>query len=133
MSTITETTTQQFKVYDVADAFPKILQLSNTHLFEILQNSEDNFDIENTNITITYKIQHNVKNKRNKLKALGNYQRIKQDETHKQCAICQENFQKGKYKRKMPKCTHEFHKKCIDEWLYKDKNQTCPLCRKKQG
>ena len=63
----------------------------------------------------------------------GRFLNIRENESHKQCAICHDKFEKGKYKRKMPKCIHEFHKKCIDEWLYKDKQQTCPLCRKKQG
>ena len=132
MSSITNIVTQQFKVHDLQDAFPQILQMVNANLYELLHNEPDNIDIENTNITITYKIKHNIISKRNKLKFLGPYKKIKANETDKKCAICHENFEKGKYKREMPKCVHEFHKTCIDEWLYKDKKQSCPLCRQKQ-
>ncbi len=40
------------------------------------------------------------------------------------CSICLENITKGK---KKIECNHEFHLKCIDEWLIK--SNTCPLCR----
>lgn len=43
-----------------------------------------------------------------------------------QCSICLENFLK-KEKKIIVKCSHEFHKKCIKEWL--NNNNTCPLCR----
>ena len=43
-----------------------------------------------------------------------------------QCSICLENFMK-KDKKILLNCSHEFHKKCLQEWL--NKNNTCPLCR----
>ena len=49
------------------------------------------------------------------------------------CSICQDALQSNLFLRKL-KCNHEFHKKCIDKWLYtqfqEDKDEyTCPLCR----
>jgi len=44
------------------------------------------------------------------------------------CAVCMENYVNGDELRSLP-CRHEFHTKCVDEWL-KLRN-TCPLCRKK--
>ena len=33
----------------------------------------------------------------------------------------------------MPNCTHEFHKNCIDHWMYHDSKFCCPVCRTFQG
>ena len=46
-----------------------------------------------------------------------------------QCPICIENFCCGEYQRTL-NCSHSFHKKCIDKWFKKDKND-CPMCRAK--
>lgn len=51
----------------------------------------------------------------------------------KECPICREKVQGNVYLRKL-KCNHEFHKKCIDKWLFTQFKQckdeyTCPLCR----
>ena len=51
----------------------------------------------------------------------------------KECAICYEKIQKNVYIRKLI-CNHEFHKKCIDKWLFTQFKQhnnvfTCPICR----
>lgn len=51
----------------------------------------------------------------------------------KECAICYEKIQENVYIRKLI-CNHEFHKKCIDKWLFtqfkQHKNEfTCPICR----
>ncbi len=43
------------------------------------------------------------------------------------CYICFEKYKEHEYKRKLPKCGHTFHKKCVDKWL-KTKS-TCPHCR----
>ena len=54
--------------------------------------------------------------------------------TIKECYICYQIILKNEYIRKL-KCNHEFHKKCIDKWLFTQfrqyKNEfTCPICRK---
>ena len=43
------------------------------------------------------------------------------------CTICMEEIKKNSVCKKIPKCGHEFHKKCIDKWLIESK--TCPNCR----
>jgi len=43
-----------------------------------------------------------------------------------ECSICLEKFEEGE-KISTLKCNHNFHAKCIGEWL--DTNFTCPLCR----
>jgi hypothetical protein len=39
-----------------------------------------------------------------------------------------DDFCCGEYSRTLT-CGHLFHKKCIDKWFKKDKND-CPMCRK---
>jgi len=52
---------------------------------------------------------------------------------YKTCYICYDQITTNSYLRKL-NCQHEFHKKCIDKWLFtqfkQSKNEfTCPLCR----
>jgi len=52
---------------------------------------------------------------------------------YKTCYICYDQITINSYLRKL-NCQHEFHKKCIDKWLFtqfkQSKNEfTCPLCR----
>ena len=121
---------------DISESFPEILAQVCENLRYILVENDDiertKSDIENTHIVITYKIEQKRKSKRRKLKHLGKYTKIKKNEENKMCSICLNNFEIGRYKRKMPNCRHEFHKTCIDHWLYKDKNVSCPICRKSQ-
>lgn len=124
---------QYINTPSVDESLPEILNQSNRMLYNILTSEENESDIENTSIIITYRIEKKKKNKRNKLKNLGKYCKIKTNETNKICSICLDNFECGKYKRQMPKCSHEFHKSCIDTWLYKDQNFRCPICRTYQG
>ena len=56
------------------------------------------------------------------------YQRIKPEEEYKTCNICFENFKTNEYKREVI-CGHDFHKKCIDTWINKYDNFSCPVCR----
>lgn len=128
MSSIKNIWNQHISTSDVPESFPEILTQVCRNLQYILLN-EERTDIENTNIVITYKVEHKIKPKRSKLKKLGKYKKIKASETDKICSICLDNFKCGKYKRKMPNCTHEFHKTCIDKWLYKDVKFSCPICR----
>jgi hypothetical protein len=64
-----------------------------------------------------------------KIKNLGKYKKIKEtDKFDGPCPICMDDFCRGEYQRTL-ECTHVFHKKCIDKWFKKDKND-CPMCRK---
>ena len=69
----------------------------------------------------------------NKIK-FGKYKLIKPDDPilDSKCSICLEDFDTGKYKRKL-KCGHTFHKKCVDRWFrllsQDDKDLSCPICR----
>jgi hypothetical protein len=66
-----------------------------------------------------------IKYKKNKLN-LGKYTKITNDDTTNTCPVCLEQFKEGFYKRTL-RCSHTFHKKCIDKWL--NKNCVCPICR----
>ncbi len=43
------------------------------------------------------------------------------------CAICLENIKQNKLYKKL-KCSHMFHKECVDEWFLIS-SSSCPLCR----
>jgi hypothetical protein len=55
------------------------------------------------------------------------------------CCICAEEYQRGDSLRILPRCLHEFHVECIDQWAYtfaskkKQHGQgvqpSCPLCK----
>ena len=45
------------------------------------------------------------------------------------CIICQSNIEVNEYYRELSGCNHIFHKKCIDQWFFKIKDYSCPLCR----
>ena len=51
------------------------------------------------------------------------------------CCICCEDYQVGDPLRVLPKCRHEFHVECLDQWAYtfankrNHRNPTCPLCK----
>ncbi|XP_055455787.1 E3 ubiquitin-protein ligase ZSWIM2 [Psammomys obesus] len=44
-----------------------------------------------------------------------------------QCRLCLKSFCLGQYIRLLP-CTHKFHRKCIDDWLFY-KDNSCPIDR----
>jgi hypothetical protein len=65
-----------------------------------------------------------------KIKEIG-YKKIKDLDqlSDKTCSICLDDYCLGEYKKTL-KCSHIFHKKCIDRWFKKD-HLECPLCREK--
>ena len=67
--------------------------------------------------------QRNVR--KQKIKEIK-YKKVK-EETESECSICLDKLNVGEFQRTL-KCTHCFHKKCIDRWFKKD-NDSCPLCR----
>jgi cbb3-type cytochrome oxidase subunit 3 len=44
-----------------------------------------------------------------------------------ECAVCLEAFEAGDRCRRLPRCEHGFHSKCVDPWL--KKSRFCPVCR----
>ena len=69
--------------------------------------------------------------RKNRIKKIGPYKKIKDGDLllNNQCPICIDEFYCGEYQRTL-NCNHSFHKKCIDKWFKKDKND-CPMCRTK--
>ena len=53
------------------------------------------------------------------------------------CIICLEEYNAGDPIRVLPKCGHEFHVECVDQWAYTcassanrhKQNPSCPLCK----
>ncbi|KFK29617.1 hypothetical protein AALP_AA7G157300 [Arabis alpina] len=43
------------------------------------------------------------------------------------CVVCIDGFRQGQWCRRLPRCGHVFHRKCVDSWLIKV--ATCPICR----
>ena len=59
------------------------------------------------------------------------YTRIKKDrggECEWECSICLMDYEMDNVIKTMP-CFHEFHEDCIDDWLGRNNNTTCPMCR----
>lgn len=52
---------------------------------------------------------------------------IKLEHSALECAICLNEFQDHETLRLLPKCSHVFHRECIDTWLAS--HVTCPVCR----
>ena len=46
----------------------------------------------------------------------------------KQCAVCQQDFIQNEFVRILPNCKHVFHKRCIDQWIFRPPH-SCPTCR----
>lgn len=49
-------------------------------------------------------------------------------EAGQRCLVCLCDFEPKDTGRKLVKCSHLFHKECIDQWLTTGRN-SCPLCR----
>jgi hypothetical protein len=80
---------------------------------------------------MNYDIYNDLKNLDIKINILKNSDEIGIIELNKdnnlQCAICLKKIAINKNYKKLPKCNHKFHIKCINQWL--EKNNSCPSCR----
>jgi hypothetical protein len=45
------------------------------------------------------------------------------------CSICLNEYTTQDIIRKLNVCSHIYHENCIDEWIGKFNNDTCPMCR----
>lgn len=113
-------------------------------LYAILESCEhDNTIITNYTITNTYSLSEHSQivyviktdNKRNSLSNLDIDSYFRCSDKHVLCSICLEDVKPKEFVREL-KCKHNFHKKCIDSWLYEciksnDNNIQCPICRRK--
>lgn len=105
------------------------------------ENDFERFLLENNSINEKIYKLHTTLNMNQFLKILNlngvyKYKKEQKEQKCSTCFICYENFDNKKhvFVRKL-KCQHEFHKKCVDKWLYtqfqESKDEyTCPLCRK---
>ena len=50
-----------------------------------------------------------------------------QNSADTECVICSNIIKKGQYKITLQCCKHEYHRKCIIDWILPKK--TCPMCR----
>lgn len=66
-------------------------------------------------------------------RGLQKYQKIKADDelitTGSECCICLQAYKVNQFKRTLHKCNHTFHKKCVDKWLWRSEDMSCPVCR----
>lgn len=46
----------------------------------------------------------------------------------RECSICAEPYSEGNTTPRQLPCGHEFHRRCVDDWLL-NRSGTCPLCR----
>ncbi|XP_010455543.1 PREDICTED: E3 ubiquitin-protein ligase RHA1B-like [Camelina sativa] len=45
------------------------------------------------------------------------------------CTVCLADFKSDDKVRKLPKCGHVFHHRCLDRWVVDCCKMTCPICR----
>ena len=51
------------------------------------------------------------------------------------CIVCLAAFEVGEHARRLPRCGHIFHQKCVDKWLLRPGRglMACPLCSSEVG
>ena len=59
---------------------------------------------------------------------LGRASKSKDDFSY--CIFCSDHIYKNQFKRILT-CNHEFHKSCIDKWIFKYYSTSCPCCLQK--
>ncbi|KAI3519507.1 hypothetical protein L1887_08682 [Cichorium endivia] len=86
--------------------------------YEELLNLGETVGVENIGLSA-----HRLSRLPNSIYTSGMFSRNKEEN----CVICQENFKFLKRVIMLP-CSHQYHSKCIIEWLKHKKN--CPICQK---
>ncbi|KAI3848196.1 hypothetical protein MKW92_028312 [Papaver armeniacum] len=106
------------------ELLPSIVQL---FLNGILEPSPgDNYD-GNHQVFVITKIEPQTILWRAAVEAMTKIYIIDNDEVAR-CSICHEEWRAGDDVRRTA-CGHEFHPSCIETWLIKDKQGSCPNCR----
>ncbi|XP_023516728.1 E3 ubiquitin-protein ligase EL5-like [Cucurbita pepo subsp. pepo] len=52
---------------------------------------------------------------------------VEEEGNGNECVVCLSAFEEGEEVKKLPRCMHMFHARCIDMWLFS--HCDCPLCR----
>jgi len=92
----------------------------------IIVNDDPDYTTAVINLNSSYK---NIFTKKDFTFHLPKYRKVKNNIENKTCPICQDKFENNEFYRKLDQCGHTFHKKCVDEWFFKSKCYSCPLCR----
>ena len=120
-------------IYSAIETMLEEMQKNSNIFNENYDNNEFiSFDIEFEFITPINNIEENL-NYFTSCKEID--QRVSRSEKIKKednllnetCFICMDNYKVHELKRILPKCSHYFHKKCVDKWL--KKRSSCPVCR----
>ena len=93
---------------------------------QVLQNAYqlDQMDDYESYITECIKNTYHILKMQN---ILGKSSRTRHSDSF--CTFCNKFIQTNEFKRVLC-CGHEFHKKCIDKWIFKYLSSFCPCCKK---
>jgi hypothetical protein len=124
-------------IYSAIELMLEEMQKNSNIFNENYKNDDNNefisFDIEFEFITPSTNNEENTNyflNCKEINQKVGKAVKIKENDTNllnESCLICMNNYKINEFKRTLPKCSHYFHKKCIDKWL--KKKSSCPICR----
>jgi len=119
-----------YQLGDVSSFEDIVMKLKQINKYDkvIIVNSDKNFTSAVINLEGSSKTKYT---KKDFIFHLPKYKKVKCCENLgvKCCSICQDNFEENEYYRELQQCGHKFHKKCVDEWFFKSKSYSCPLCR----
>ncbi|XP_077996165.1 RING finger protein 215-like isoform X1 [Glandiceps talaboti] len=97
-----------------------LLMVRSPHLFRNPMYDADDIDVALQDLTI--KVLSKMKTRCYSHKK----RKHRENEGEPTCSICLERYFPKQVIRVLP-CSHEYHTKCVDEWLIKQR--TCPLCK----
>jgi hypothetical protein len=131
------TSIENGNIYQIIEQMMQNMQ-NDTNLYNFVNESDDSIQL-NIEFEVVYPAnQHSqnnddlegyFKNCKEINEKISKPLKIKKDDLllKEECLICMDKYKIGEFKRLLPKCSHYFHKRCIDKWL--KKKCTCPVCR----
>lgn len=131
------TNVENGNIYQIIEQMMQNMQ-NDTNLYNFVNESNDSIQL-NIEFEVVYpanqQLQNNddlegyFKNCKEINEKISKPVKIKKDDPllKEECLICMDKYKIGEFKRHLPKCSHYFHKRCIDKWL--KKKCTCPVCR----